>query len=183
VGLAIQVLFVPVLVVVILLLVISIIGIPLLLLIPFAMLALLVAWVVGYSGAAMAVGRWAKNRFGWSLQSPFAMLLVGIALLQSVSFVGEAFDVLPGFVWIFSLMFGLVGFVIEFAAWTIGLGAVFLGGFRRGSDGVAAGAPAPPLPPQPSPPPARTGEQPAVPATSPEPAAAEPPATETPPAE
>ena len=147
VGLAIQLLFVPVLVVVILILFLSIIGIPLLLLLPFVFLALLLAWLVGYTGSAMAVGRWFEARFDRSFDSPFVALLVGVTIVQGLSFVGEVFGLLPGFLWIFALMFGFAGFLVQYAAWTIGLGAVFLNGFRRPRP--ASGAADPPPPPVP----------------------------------
>ena len=166
VGLAIQLLFVPVLVVVILILTLSIVGIPLLLLIPFVLLAFLLAWLVGYTGFAMAVGRWFEARFDRSFTSPFVALLVGVAIIQSLSFIGEIFDALPGFLWIFAVMFGILGFVLQYAAWTIGIGAVFLNGFRR--QATASASPAPP------PPPAPAGDQlvapePGIPPQDPEP--------------
>ena len=146
VGLAIQLLFVPVLVVVVLILTLSIVGIPLLLLLPFVFLAFMLAWLVGYTGFAMAVGRWFEARFDRSFSSPFVALLVGVAILQALSFIGEVFDVLPGFLWIFAVMFGVIGFLFQYAAWTIGIGAVFLTGFRRGSAGGAVESPPPPPP-------------------------------------
>ena len=59
VGLAAQVLFVPVLVVTVVFLAISIIGIPLLLLVPFALVALLFGVLMGFTGVARRVGEWA----------------------------------------------------------------------------------------------------------------------------
>ena len=64
VGLAAWMLFVPVFMLVAVVLSISIIGIPLLLLEPFAVLFLLLMAVVGFTGTASAVGQWARRRFG-----------------------------------------------------------------------------------------------------------------------
>ncbi len=58
-GLMAQLLFIPVLVLTVVILAVSIIGIPLLLLVPFAILAFLIAMLVGFSGVALRVGRWA----------------------------------------------------------------------------------------------------------------------------
>ena len=70
VGLAVELFFVPVLIVVAVILAISIIGIPLLLLIPFVVLAFLLALVVGYTGVAQAVGDWVGRRFGRPADEP-----------------------------------------------------------------------------------------------------------------
>ncbi|HSP90726.1 MAG TPA: hypothetical protein VLN08_07465, partial [Vicinamibacterales bacterium] len=62
VGLAAQLLFVPLLVITIVVLAVSIIGIPLLLLVPFGLIAVAVALVMGFAGASCAVGRWIGQR-------------------------------------------------------------------------------------------------------------------------
>ena len=59
VGLVAWVLFVPLFVLIAIVLAISLIGIPLLVLLPFAVVAVLVMAVVGFSGTAYAVGQWA----------------------------------------------------------------------------------------------------------------------------
>ncbi len=156
VGLAIQVLFVPTLVVVCLILTISIVGIPLLFLLPFVVLAFLIAFLVGYTGSAMAVGRWAEARFNWGSSGSFLVLLSGVLLIRVLSFVGKIFESLSGFLWIFALMFGIVGFLVRYAAWTVGLGAVFLSSLRGGNalsvPQIEAPEPLlPPLPEEPAP--------------------------------
>ena len=70
VGLLTLIFFVPLLVLLIVLLCISVIGIPLLLLVPFAVLAFLVAAVFGYLAAAYQLGRWSERRFGWRSLGP-----------------------------------------------------------------------------------------------------------------
>jgi hypothetical protein len=161
VGLAIELFFVPVLVVVCVILAISIIGIPLLLLIPFVILAFLLALIVGFTGVAQAVGEWVGVRFGRSAASPFLALVVGVLSLQVVHVIAELFDSFDGFLWFFALMFGVVGFLIRYAAWTVGIGAVFLTAVRRSSPGAALAVPPPPLPPAapyPGAPPAPPGD-------------------------
>ena len=64
IGLVAWVLFVPMFALIAIVLAISFIGIPLLLLVPFAVLFLLLMAVVGFSGTASAVGQWARRRFG-----------------------------------------------------------------------------------------------------------------------
>ena len=70
VGLAVELLFLPVLIVVTLILAISIIGIPLLLLLPFVVLAFLLALLVGFTGVAQAVGDWIGGRFDRPVGEP-----------------------------------------------------------------------------------------------------------------
>ena len=158
VGLAIEVFFIPVLVVVCVILAISIIGIPLLLLIPFVILAFLLALVVGYTGVAQAVGEWVGGRFGRGLASPYVAILFGVLTIQILHVIGELVDSFDGFLWFFAVMFGVAGVLVRYAAWTVGIGAVFLTAVRRSSPGVLmATPPLPPLPdsaPQAPPPPA-----------------------------
>ena len=62
IGLLIQLLFLPVLIASIVLMVITIIGIPLLLLVPFGILAAVLLALVGFTAVAYDVGRFAVNR-------------------------------------------------------------------------------------------------------------------------
>ncbi len=60
-------------------------------------------------------------------------------------------------------MFGVVGFLVRYAAWTVGIGAVFLTAVRRSGQAAMVVPPPPPpagyppsnayLPPEPPPPP------------------------------
>jgi hypothetical protein len=149
VGLGVELFFVPVLIVVAVILAISIIGIPLLLLIPFVVLAFLLALLVGYTAVSQAVGEWAGSRSGRVLGSPFVAVIVGVLLIQAIHLIGELFDIFPGFLWFFAVMFGVVGFFVRYAAWTVGLGAVFLTARRSGQGSAAVVAPLPPIPPAP----------------------------------
>jgi hypothetical protein len=145
VGFFAQLIFVPLLVVTILFLVISIIGIPLLVLVPFALLAFFVALLLGFTGTASAVAHAARDRFGWSTPAPFALLVVGLLLIWGLTMVGRVLA-LPGGP--FALAAGLVllvGFLVEYAAWTIGLGAALL--TRFGRSGRLYTQTVPPMPP------------------------------------
>src|SRR5688500_12143238 len=61
-----QVLFFPVLLITVVILAVSISGIPLLVLVPFAILAIIVVALVGYTGVADYVGGLLAGRIGWS---------------------------------------------------------------------------------------------------------------------
>jgi hypothetical protein len=145
VGFFAQLIFVPLLVITVLVLVISIIGIPLLVLVPFAVLAFFVALLLGFTGSASAVAHAARDRFAWSRPAPFALLVVGLLLIWGVTMVGRVLA-LPGgpFAWMAGLVL-LVGFLVEYAAWTVGLGGALLTRFGRA--GRLYPQPLPPIPP------------------------------------
>ena len=75
---------------------------------------------------------------------------MGIGVIQSMSVIASFLDFLPGFLWMFTAMFGVAGFLFQYAAWTIGLGSVFLHGFRRSPERPASPPAAPPAPPPPA---------------------------------
>ena len=153
-GLLTQLLILPLVVIVVVVLAISIIGIPLLLLVPFALLAFAVGWFVGFVAVARLLGAWAERRFGWQASSLAIAVVVGVVLIQGMSLVGRLFS-LPGgaFAIVGFTLVGL-GFFLKYVAWTIGLGAMTLvalsGGWRRrGNGATAAVPPPPPAPPAP----------------------------------
>ena len=152
VGLLVQILFAPLLVLVTLILVISIIGIPLVLLVPFFVLALLLVAFLGYSGVALGLGELLRDRFGWKLANPYAVLLLGVLTIQIWSVIGDLLDFGWGPLWFFAVMFGIVGALIKYVAWTVGLGAAFLSRFGTADSWARQAAvpyPQGPTPPSP----------------------------------
>ena len=65
-----------------------------------------------------------------------------MVLIQFIHVIAEFFDSFSGFLFFFAVMFGIVGFLVRYAAWTVGIGAVFLTAVRR--SGQAAMAVPPP---------------------------------------
>ena len=154
VGLATQLLCLPVLAVVAVVLVITVIGCLALPLIPIALLALAVAAFFGYAAVALALGRHVLGRLGRASAGVYLPALVGVGMIEIWRFLGEALDVIGGPAWVFALMFGLFGALVEYVAWTVGLGSVVMALFaRRAQPPPAAPRPyLPPLPPtQPTP--------------------------------
>lgn len=167
-GLLTQLLFFPVLLFVTVILAVSIVGIPLLVLVPVAVLALLVAMLVGFAAVAQSLGRWAAQRFGWSLAEPFLPVVVGVAMIQGMAIVARIIGLPGGFLGLFAFALLALGFFIKYAAWTMGLGAMTLSllgrDWRRpgaepespartlrAADGVAGGiVPPPPAPAAPT---------------------------------
>ena len=123
VGLLAEILFAPVLVVTILALVISIIGIPLLLLVPFAIILVGVVMLVGFTGAATIAGEWTLTRFGRTERNPYLVVAVGLVMIAAVTLVGRLFALAVGG---FGAPLYAVGYLIEYLAWTVGFGAAIL---------------------------------------------------------
>jgi hypothetical protein len=154
-GLLAQLLFGPVLILVIVVLAISIIGIPLLVLVPFAILALLLGWFVGFVAVARSLGNWVEQRFGWHVPSPALAVVVGVVLIQGTSLVGRALALPGGWIGAFGVSILALGFFLKYVAWTIGLGAMTLvalsGDWRRPSTMFSSpsspSSPSEPLPP------------------------------------
>ena len=128
---------------------ISIVGIPLLLLLPFAVLAVLLMALVGFSGSAYAIGQWTRRRPGSAPCRPPSMSASGILMIMMPLLVGRVLA-LAG--WTLSpIVFLLVavGLAVEFVAWSSGLGAVITNAFSRWQAKRALRTPAvaPPAPP------------------------------------
>ncbi len=128
VGLAVELLFLPGIVVLAVLLTVSIIGIPLLLFLPFLLLLLIAAFLFGFTSMAVGVGKFLKERFSLGPRGRFAFLLVGLIGIQAISVTEEFLDAI-GLPFLIYALFGLFGFLIQFLAWTTGLGAVVLSRF------------------------------------------------------
>ena len=147
VGLVGQILFFPVLVLTVVLLAVSIIGIPLLLVVPFAILALMIGTLIGFTAVARNVGAGAENRFGWQHDNPYIAVLVGVGIILTVSFFASALGVAGGPLGVFAIILGILGFVIQYAAWTVGFGALLLTRFgTRYGWGETAGPESSPAP-------------------------------------
>lgn len=129
VGLAAEVLFVPILVVVVAGLVLTIVGIPLLVLVPFAALFFIFLWLAGFAAVAAHVGGALRSRVGMGSNSLVIDAAWGVMILFLLTFVGNIAAFMPWFVHPASIALNTVGFLIEYFAWTIGLGAALLAPF------------------------------------------------------
>jgi len=130
VGFLAEMLFIPVLIMTAVVLAISIIGIPLLVLLPVAVVALLVVMLVGFTAVAYHIGRLLQGRVDALRTRPYAATFTGILLIVSpvllARLVGLTGDL--GFVvW----PIAAVGFLLEYSVWTAGLGAAALVRFAR----------------------------------------------------
>lgn len=126
VGFLIQLLFFPVLIASIVVMVVTIIGIPLLVLVPFAMLAFALLCFVGFTAVTYDVGRLAAIRFGGDGQNPYLVAAIGMAVLLSPVLLSRLLGFGGAMLWPITGSLLLLGLLIEWAVWTVGLGAVAL---------------------------------------------------------
>ena len=140
-GAVVEVLFVPAIVLVCVALVISVIGIPLLAAIPVVIACSALAWVGGFAAVAVALGARLRGSRGDQTSVPFLDLLTGFLAISGVSIAANLVGLAPGVLSPFGSLFSIAGLVIEYAAWTVGLGAA-LSTFVMGRRGVTP----PPVP-------------------------------------
>jgi hypothetical protein len=132
VGFLSQVLMVPLLVILTIVLIITIVGIPFLLLLPFAILALAVLALVGFTAVAREVGQLVMGRLrSQNTVGVFAATMAGVMLIVSPVLLGRLIGMGGGPLWLVSTPLAIFGFVVEYLAWTIGFGAVLFMLFGR----------------------------------------------------
>ena len=145
VGFLAQLLFVPLLVVGSLLLAVTIIGIPLLVLVPVVVVVALLVMLLGFTGVAQGVGQLVTRGGVGTRWTAVALFWLGLAIVMIPTLSGEAFSLAGGPFRLFAVTLGLVGFVAEYVAWTSGVGAVILNRFG-GPGGSVVGPPSVPVP-------------------------------------
>jgi hypothetical protein len=131
IGFLAQLLFLPVLIITILILVATIVGIPLLLLIPFALLALGLVALVGFTAVAYRVGTVVGGRLGWTPLGSYGATLLGIVIVISPVLLARVLGLIGGPIFPMTFALGLAGFLLEYLVWTVGFGAVALAWFNR----------------------------------------------------
>jgi hypothetical protein len=152
VGLLGQILFVPALILTIVVLAVSIIGIPLLVLVPFAVVLVMLAMLAGFLGLAYHLGGQLAQRLGSHQTSPYAAVALGVFAIGAMTlFAKLASLALGGMV---GMPLSIVGYVTEYVAWTVGFGAAIVawyeaqkaGRWRRHTPGTPPVAPPVPTP-------------------------------------
>jgi nitrate reductase NapE component len=130
VGFLAEMLFFPVLVLTVVVLAISIIGIPLLVLVPVAIVAAILAMLVGFTGVAFHFGRLIQQRIEGLRGRDYVATFLGIVLIVSPVLIARLVGLIDGFgiiVW----SIAAVAFLLEYMVWTAGLGAAALVRFSR----------------------------------------------------
>jgi hypothetical protein len=154
-GLLAEMLFVPLVVLTIVVLAVSIVGIPLLLLVPFAVALAVVLMIIGFTGVACLVGRFVSQRIGIA-RNPYLSVAVGVLAVLGVTLIAKLCAFIGGIA--FGMVIGgalsVLGFLAEYLAWTVGIGALiltWLGRRHRGHPAAPAGTVAAPAPSGPAP--------------------------------
>jgi hypothetical protein len=145
VGIAAWIMFAPIFVVTAIVLAVSLIGIPLLLLLPFAVVVLLLMALVGFSGTACTVGQWMRGRFGLGAAPAVVDVCLGVFVILLPLMLGRTLALAgwPFRPFIFVLI--AVGLMVEFLAWSSGFGAVLTNAFARwGARRAMRATPVPP---------------------------------------
>lgn len=132
IGLLAQVLFLPLLIITVVVLVVTIVGIPLLLLLPFAILALAIVGLIGFTGIAQRIGLFMTARLGWSSDNVYVVTIIGVLALMLPVLLARLVSLGGGVLFPLALVLGAAGFIIEYLAWTVGFGAVALTRFNKG---------------------------------------------------
>lgn len=133
IGLAAGLLIGPVLFLTSFVLVLTIIGIPLLLLIPFIIAFLVLLALVGFTGTALAIGQWASRRFGIGATAGMATVVLGIVLILLPLMLARVIALGGWATAPFSFTLGAAAFGLELLVWAAGFGAVLsnvFGGWR-----------------------------------------------------
>ena len=130
VGFLAEILFVPILILTVFVLAISIIGIPLLLLVPVAIVGAMLAFLVGFTGVAYYVGGLLQSRVEQLRARPCAATLAAILVIVSPLLLARLVGLTGELGFIVGLLVA-VGVVVEYLAWTTGLGAAALVRFAK----------------------------------------------------
>jgi len=109
----------------------SIIGVPLLPLVPVLAFVLALVWVVGFTAATVAVGRGVLRAVGVRDPGEVLALLVGAIPVFVLTVVSRAAWVSAGGFPGWSIGVALGGALVEWIVWTLGLGTLALSWMRR----------------------------------------------------
>ena len=110
---------------------ITIIGIPLLVLVPFALLALFFGVLLGFVGVARRVGEWVAPSRGALVGTS-----VGVVMVAAVTVLARLVWLLPAPVGVVAFIVAVAGFFMGIPAWTVGIGAMLLTRFGTRGPGM-----------------------------------------------
>jgi len=146
-GLTSQLLFVPGLILLTLVLIISIVGILLLVAMPFLLVFVALVWTAGFAGVVGRLGTRLRGQLPGASSSPILDLLTGFTVVTSVTVIAHVLALGPLWAQPAWIPLHLAGWLIEWVAWTVGLGAALTSFMGRRHDSP----PAIPFIPQPAP--------------------------------
>jgi hypothetical protein len=132
IGLAAEILFLPVLIAASIGLAITIIGIPFVaVLVPIAVILLVFAFLLGFTALSCRLGEWIEDRMGWQPGNAFIATAMGFFVLLSPTILARLLSVTAPSAEPLTFTLVVIGLSIEAIAWTIGLGAALITGLGR----------------------------------------------------
>lgn len=130
-GAVAEILLLPALIAVVIGLTVSIVGIPLLGAIPFALAVGGLAWTGGFAAVAACLGAWLRGGSVATSSSLVTDVLIGFVAISGLSIAANVIAVGPGWMTPLGWLMQAGGIAVEYVAWTIGLGAVLSGRLVR----------------------------------------------------
>ena len=82
--------------------------------------------LVGFTAVGRHIGGAAETRFGWQHDNPYIAVIVGVGLIMLLSFFASVLGIPGGPLKVFAIILGILGFIVQYAAWTVGFGALLL---------------------------------------------------------
>jgi hypothetical protein len=132
IGLAAEILFLPVLIAASIGLAITIIGIPFVaVLVPIAVILLVFAFLLGFTALSCRLGEWIEDRMGWQPGNAFIATALGFFVLLSPTILARLLALTAPSAEPLTFALVAIGLSIEAIAWTIGLGAALITGLGR----------------------------------------------------
>jgi hypothetical protein len=139
IGLAAQVIFVPALIVVAIVMAITIVGLPFVaVVVPLAVCAMLASMVLGFTSLAARIGQYVTGN------DTLVAVLAGLVIIVLPTFLARLAGVGPDGLRALTVALLVVGTLVEYVAWTVGLGAAVMTGLGRWA---VVPPPVPPAPP------------------------------------
>lgn len=123
IGLGTEMFLGPAIAVVVIALVISIVGIPLLLGVPVILAVLACLWIAGFAATAARLGASIRGDAARGPDLHAGDFVVGFVVLTAVTVVGRILAVGPAWLAPIAAVVTSLGLLIEYCAWTLGLGA------------------------------------------------------------
>jgi hypothetical protein len=132
IGFGLQVVFVPAVIVLSLILAITIVGLPFVaVVIPLALVTMFLAMLLGFASLAHVVGGWAASRLGWDAPAAVWLAVLGLAVIVLPTVLSRLVGVAPDALRAGAFALLAIGTIVEYVAWTIGLGAAAMTGLGR----------------------------------------------------
>ena len=147
IGLACQVGFIPALIILVVTLAVTVVGIPLIGLVPFLVAAAAVAGTAGFTAVAARIGARLRGTTVEASNALFVDVTLGVVVVSAVSLAAHLVSFGPfwGGPAVWSL--GAIGIVIEYVVWTMGIGAACATALTRWNGPAATTAVPPPVRP------------------------------------